>query len=391
MEVRYNRKLFRIEGFVDGQWKAVTIGSDTTELNLPQKIDRYRIEVSLACNLSCEYCVVHKNDVSQQNKMMNLETAKVIVSKFNEEIGEGGSLFLMGGEPLTNVDVVKYLISESKGSSIIFTNSLALTDELIEFFYTNNVYILTSLDGHDLSHNKKRFYPNVELNFNRVVGNIKKAIDRGCKVGVSCLVHKDNIEDVEKIATYFVEGLGAKSMSFAYPHMTIKHTEESDFDFDKYSEQMIKLFEFAKNRKVYIDQIGKIIAPIYYSSPAVIGCKAGTTQRTFYPNGQETVCTKIDTLNSFDIRQYCDDLPFNNHNCENCLAKYICCGECPWDYAVAQLNGLQHSRICECRKKIITYIIDDMCRELSIANTIDEAKHMFKKIYGPLINNYEEE
>ena len=102
MKVRYNSELFRMEGFVDDQWNAVTIGSDITMLSLPKKIDRYRVEVSLACNLSCEYCVVHKNDVSQQNKMMDLETAKVIVNKFNEEVGERGSLFLMGGEPLTS-------------------------------------------------------------------------------------------------------------------------------------------------------------------------------------------------------------------------------------------------------------------------------------------------
>lgn len=391
MKVRFNNKFNRFEGFENGDWNPITPGTAGTDATIPLVIDRYRVEVSLACNLQCEYCVVHKNDVRQQNTIMDLSTAQMIVNKFNDEIGKNGSIFLMGGEPLVNYSVVEYIIENVKGESIIFTNALKLNDEVIDFLYRHNTYILTSLDGYSMEQNAKRFQPNIKENFEIVTANIKRAIERGCKVGVSCLLHSGNIYDAEKIATYFVKEFNARAMSFAYPHATVKYTEESEFDFSEYANQMKKLYLFAKQHKVYIDQIGKIISPLYYNYSAIIGCKAGTTQRTFYPDGSETICTKIDTLKNFSMEKYKNNLPFRIECCSECIAKYICCGECPWDYAVADLSGNAHERICSYRKYLISFIIDDICKELSTANNCKEAEKVFENICFPLINNYYDE
>jgi len=391
MKVRFNNKFNRFEGFENGDWNPITPGTAGTDATIPSVIDRYRVEVSLACNLQCKYCVVHKNDVRQQNTIMDLSTAQMIVNKFNDEIGKNGSIFLMGGEPLVNYSVVEYIIENVKGESIIFTNALKLNDEVIDFLYRHNTYILTSLDGYSMEQNAKRFQPNIKENFEIVTANIKRAIERGCKVGVSCLLHSGNIYDAEKIATYFVKEFNARAMSFAYPHATVKYTEESEFDFSEYANQMKKLYLFAKQHKVYIDQIGKIISPLYYNYSAIIGCKAGTTQRTFYPDGSETICTKIDTLKNFSMEKYKNNLPFRIECCSECIAKYICCGECPWDYAVADLSGNAHERICSYRKYLISFIIDDICKELSTANNCKEAEKVFENICFPLINNYYDE
>lgn len=391
MKVRFNNKFNRFEGFENGDWNPITPGTAGTDATIPLVIDRYRVEVSLACNLQCKYCVVHKNDVRQQNTIMDLSTAQMIVNKFNDEIGKNGSIFLMGGEPLVNYSVVEYIIENVKGESIIFTNALKLNDEVIDFLYRHNTYILTSLDGYSMEQNAKRFQPNIKENFEIVTANIKRAIERGCKVGVSCLLHSGNIYDAEKIATYFVKEFNARAMSFAYPHATVKYTEESEFDFSEYANQMKKLYLFAKQHKVYIDQIGKIISPLYYNYSAIIGCKAGTTQRTFYPDGSETICTKIDTLKNFSMEKYKNNLPFRIECCSECIAKYICCGECPWDYAVADLSGNAHERICSYRKYLISFIIDDICKELSTANNCKEAEKVFENICFPLINNYYDE
>lgn len=394
MEIQFNVENHRFEGFENNQWLPITDGVTNelaTSLNVPTKIDRYRIEVSLTCNLRCKYCVVHMNNVSQQNTVMSMDTAKHIVNQFNQEVGENGSIFLMGGEPLINVDVVKYFVENIRGTSIIFTNAFSLTEELIEFFYNHGTYILTSLDGYSLEQNEKRFWPNVQKNYDKVTENIRKAINYGCKVGVSCLLHKGNITEAVNIARFFTDNLHARSMSFAYPHSTVEHSEESDFDFSMYTEELKQLFLFAKEKRVYIDQIGKILGSLVYNSPSLIGCKSGTTQRTFYPDGSETICTKIDTLNSFDINQYCKDLPYVKKECADCIAKYLCCGECPWDYAVANISGRQHHRICEYRKHLISFIISDICSELSKANSVEEAKNIFKLLYVPMTNNYNDE
>lgn len=388
MNIRFDSKLQRFECLEDGVWKSITQGVKNTSIVPTSTIDRYRVEVSLTCNLKCKYCVVHMNNVSQQNTIMSIKTAQKIVKRFNKEVGAKGSIFIMGGEPLVNLSVVKYIVENAKGQTIIFTNALNLTEEIITFFLKHDTYILTSLDGYNIEQNKKRFWPQVQKNYNKVLTNIKLAIQKGCKVGVSCLLHKDNIEDAENIATFFCNELNARSMSFAYPHSTVSHSEESDFDFSAYTEQMKKLYNFSKNNKVYIDQIGKIISPLYYNYVSKVGCKAGTTQRTFYPNGEETICTKIDTVEYFDIDDYIKDLPFRNSECSSCIGQYICSGECPWDYTVARLHGKKHDRICKYRKELISYIINDICNELSVANNCDEAKGVFDSICYPMVNNY---
>ena len=112
MEVRFVSKKLKFEGKNElGVWENITDGVlDSYRSPDIHKIDRYRIEVSLACDLRCQYCLVHMNNVEQQNKKMSMDTASAIINMFNAEVGERGSVFIIGGEPLTNKAVTKYII-----------------------------------------------------------------------------------------------------------------------------------------------------------------------------------------------------------------------------------------------------------------------------------------
>lgn len=389
MKCRFNAKSLLFEGFLNGDWLPITKGFyGAVSVDNLRTIDRYRIEVSLVCNLRCAYCVVHMNSVEQQNTLMSTEVATKIVDKFNNEVGDRGSIFLMGGEPLTNEKVIRQIIESANGNIIIFTNALRLTDEVSEYFLNNNVYILTSLDGSTSKQNTKRFFPNVEQNFQTVTGNIKTAISKGCKVGVSCLLHRDNIFDAVNIASYFVNELQAKAMSFAYPHLTLKDSEENDFDIIAYGEQLIKLYEFSKANKVYIDQIGKIISAIVFGNPIIAGCKAGLNQRTFYPDGSETICTKLDTCKSYDIEHYFYSLPYFNALCQDCIAVSVCGGGCAWDACVCSGKNELDFRICKYRVPLVQHIINDIISTLESTSTLQDAQSVFRETFIPLCKNY---
>ena len=316
MKIRFNPRSLCFQAYTNDAWVDVNDGVKfEPTLDELRKIDRYRIEVSLVCNLRCEYCVVHMNNVEQQNTVMSMETAATLVEQFNREVGSIGSVFLMGGEPLLNIDVVKYFIENIEGSAIIFTNALSLDKNLAHYFYEHNVYILTSLDGYTLQQNQKRFGNN-PAKYEQIVENIKYAISIGCKVGISCLLHQDNVVDATKIAEYFVNYLHARAMSFSYPHMTVKESLENNFDMMQYAEQQIALYEFAKEKRVYIDQIGKIVGAIAFGFPAIAACKAGLSQRTFYPIPEYVAlsnkvflllsyCTDVNSLPSASITIFC--------------------------------------------------------------------------------------
>lgn len=356
-----------------------------SDVNTTKKIDRYRIEVSLACDLNCQYCVVHMNKVSQRGRLMTLAVAKDLVREFNSKVGPDGSLVLIGGEPLLNWETVRYIIASCVGSSMVFTNALKLNKEKIRFFKKNKTLILTSLDGYNLKHNQSRFHPYASKRFATVCENIKEAIKMGCRVGIGCVVHSENVADVHKIAEFFTKELGARSLSFAYPHFTTEATKTNKFPMVKYTKEICRLLEFSKEKKVYIDQIGRLLRGIFKKERIISACKAGLTQRTFYPDGSETICTKLDTIKGYRINDFFRNLPFKNKKCKECIAQNLCGGGCPWDASVFKNEVGVDRRICRHNKLLVKCILRDIKNELKDAKTEKEAKNIIRNKYYPIM------
>ena len=89
-----------------------------------------------------------------------------------------------GGEPLSNFEIIKYIVeytnSVNKEKTIqysLVSNLSLLTDEMIEFFKKYNVSISTSLDGHELLHNYNRplsNYPNTYKLLGKTIAKLKE-------------------------------------------------------------------------------------------------------------------------------------------------------------------------------------------------------------------------
>ena len=351
--------------------------------SISRPIDRYRLEVSLICDLRCRYCVVHMNRISRTQKLMSKKAAEKTLKRFNKEVGKRGSLMIIGGEPLLNWDVVKYIIENCQGETMLFTNAYKLDEEKVNVLSRHHTMVLTSLDGYTTKHNEDRFYPDVETRFRLICKNIKR-VSRKCRVGISCVVHQKNVDDLVPIADFFVKKLGVKSLSFAYPHFTIEKTDTNNFSMEKYTAAICQLLKFAKKERIYIDQIGKILRGILYRETNVSACKICLSQRTFYPDGTETLCTKLDTLPNYSIRKFLDILPVNNPKCQNCVAVNLCGGGCPWDAAVFPNQIGVDKRICRHYQALVTFIINDIESELQASKNQSEAQLIIKEKYLPL-------
>lgn len=352
--------------------------------NIP--IDRYRVEVSLCCDLACTYCVVEMNKVTQRGKKMSLEVSDRIVRQFNNEVGLKGSILLIGGEPLTNWLVVKHIIEEAKGQTLLFTNCLQLDIKKAKFLKEYDVLVLTSLDGFSLEHNHARFYPFVEERYKKVMNNIKNAVSVGLKVGISCVVHQGNISNMKEIANYFADELNVKSISFAYPHYSVEDKFSDIFSMKEYTENLCQLIEFCNTKKVYIDQIGKKISAILNTQRVTSSCKVGVSQRTFYPDGTETQCTKLDLVPSFSLSDFSTRLPIVNEKCQDCFARNVCGGGCPWDASLYPNEKGVDNRICVFSQSLTKAILMNIETTVENASSLDEAKNLIAKKYLPLIH-----
>ncbi len=139
--------------------------------------------VSDTCNLECKYCYVKKDKL---NEKMSLSTAKEAVkytiSKFDKSNDNRLLVGFHGGEPLLNIDIIKYIINElnekyqAQNKEIIYgmtTNGTLIDDNNMEYIVKNIPELSISIDGTAETHNKMRPFKN-GLPTHHIV--IKKAI-----------------------------------------------------------------------------------------------------------------------------------------------------------------------------------------------------------------------
>src|SRR3989344_393448 len=321
------------------------------------EVKKYRVEITFQCNCACDYCLVYKNKVLQIGERMGLETAKKIVEDFNKNV-PGGSFMIIGGEPLLNKEVLNYFLDNVNGKISIFTNAILVDKDYAERLAKSNVRVFVSLDGWE------------ELNFHRKdLGGkpcYKKTLEgykllrkAGAKTAITCLATRDNQQHLYDIVKYFHTAFGETNFGISIPH----YTKESNFSVDikEYTSQMIKIFDYAKKNSIYVDQIAKRLLAIVTNKPRYYSCKIAGEQVTFYPLGEKTLCTKLDTLLGFKGKPaefYEQQLPYNSLDCLKCAAIGICGGGCFWDALFN--NSKRDVRDCYFNKKILYKILEDI-------------------------------
>ncbi|PYG84365.1 uncharacterized protein LY28_03628 [Ruminiclostridium sufflavum DSM 19573] len=180
-------KMLAENGFLSGK-RVTTIvhpENEAVESYMNNKINMIIIQVTQACNLRCRYCPYsgQYDNRSHTNKRMSLEMAKRGIdflwehSKDCEEVNLG----FYGGEPTLEFNLIKTCMEYAKikfeGKNVKFsitTNGTALTNEMIEYFYDNNVILMISLDGPKEIHDKNRVFADNSGSFEAVMANVRK-------------------------------------------------------------------------------------------------------------------------------------------------------------------------------------------------------------------------
>jgi len=329
-----------------------------TRFFLPQT-KKFRIEITLNCNLNCEYCIVFKNNLAQLNHSMTKNTAREIIAFYKKNIHEG-SLMITGGEPLLNWPVVKLFISKIKDPIKIFTNGTIINQDIICTLKQNrNIRLMISLDGRRTenimrkSSNGKEIYP-------LVIKNLKKFQQNNCNLGITCLCTNKNVDKLYEIVKFFTREPKVKFLGISFPHYISKNlNNEIDLDIEKYTDSMIKIFDFALKNNIYIDQLAKRFSPLITRRFRFYACKLVGEQKTFYPNGDQTLCTKIDSLKNhkkYNLKYFESKIPINNKFCQKCPAIGICGGGCFWDGIMRFRNGVDE-RECILNNNLLDYFL----------------------------------
>lgn len=105
------------------------------------------VVLSELCNLDCSYCDMDKTSKLSINEDLYLQEFNKLRKKYPNEIIK---IDFFGGEPLLQLDKVKYIIANLNDNNVkLFmpTNGLVLTQDKLNYLLSNNVEISLSFDG----------------------------------------------------------------------------------------------------------------------------------------------------------------------------------------------------------------------------------------------------
>ena len=150
--------------------------------SMPQ-VDSFILGLTEQCNLRCTYCCYSGNYLNKRShKTVSMDTDDiddilVFIDSFTSKCPI--KIFLYGGEPLLNYNIVQYAIEESRKqwdndvSFTISTNGTTLTKERIDWLVANNVVLALSIDGTKPFHDSYRVDAQGNGSYTRVYDALK--------------------------------------------------------------------------------------------------------------------------------------------------------------------------------------------------------------------------
>lgn len=179
--------------------------------------------VSYNCNFRCPYCFEGREKKDGSQKLVFTKEQVDIAYEAQDVIQPHPQLrtsmiTLYGGEPLLaeNKDVVNYIVQEGVKRGYTFT---AITngyeiDQFENILGENGIYRLQiTIDGPKEIHNKRRIHYRDHNTFDKIIENIKLALDKGVRIVVRMNSDGRNIDQCNELKNYFKEKL-----FFDYPY-----------------------------------------------------------------------------------------------------------------------------------------------------------------------------
>ena len=348
--------------------------------NIPSPVlSNIKVIISTKCNFRCEYCLVYKNRKQIPSMHMEKDVANEVINFYNSHIKNGVILFT-GGEPLTNWEMVEYFLDNVKAKFIIQTNGALITENIAKKLNDKKVLVILSLDGDDKKKNSMRKLVNGEEAYDKIMIGYKNAKNAGCSVGVSVVAGSYNVSELFDMTIKLRNSLKVDSFGYNIPHYT--KYNDSNVNIEAYTEELIKIFRYAKKEGIYIDQIARKLKPLLYETFRIMDCTAAGEQILFYPDGSTTNCVNYPPFKkNYDINRWVKRVPIHKKFCKNCIAIGVCGGGCLYDGIKRYKEGLD-LRNCYFTKKLLEELLWDMYDEME-ANQYDYTK--VKEVYNGII------
>lgn len=135
--------------------------------------------ISLRCEHTCHYCQVSRVTSDKSKYDMSRTHIDAGIDMMMKSPNPHVTMEFQGGEALLAFENIVYAVEKTKIEAkklrkeityVICTNLAPLTDEMVQYFFDNNILVSTSLDGPAFIHNKNRHKPNANSHQLAVAG-----------------------------------------------------------------------------------------------------------------------------------------------------------------------------------------------------------------------------
>lgn len=319
--------------------------SDIPPLEQKYKPDCLMLFPSENCNCRCVYC--HCN--SSIGVDMPLQVAKTAIKYYVENYSENGKAhlaFMGGGEPTTNMSLIKkstqifrdYCAINQITSTISIVTNGCCSKNNAKWILNNLDFIRVSFDGLPTLQNKQRPLANGKESWPIVKRFFECVEEENMKVTARVTLSFDNISKIDDILS-FTDNLPLKHLSIEAAYKT--------------GRGKINDFGGKENYEVFFSELLKYFSKVQNSwlNPFIktrVFCSAPRGNMIVTSQGNISLCTEISEKND-DIAEYgiVGKIKDNEVNffqdrfikfqdkvlelmkdCEKCVIKYKCAGGC---------------------------------------------------------------
>lgn len=370
-----NKKRLFESHFIHYYGEDETVNIWKSRLNTIKSINEQLSVVILSttfCNANCEYCYQHSADSKIKYGNMDIPTADLLIEYiFEKANNEEVFIWWFGGEPLLNINIMRYISERLREKGIEFSAYLISNgffiaeniESIIEVCNVKTVQITLDSIGYKYNSVKKIKSPDA---FEKVVSNIELLLENKVYVKIRINFHVDAINS----AIETIEFLYRRFHNNQYLKVTCAHiigeNEESIFNVypNPYIKIYKKLFEcgYIKNLKdVQIKD--KYVECMVYSDKNVVIDPFGFMYKCEHliPHGIDRAYSKLGQNYIKDKEyQYWMNLSYTSEECISCQMLPICSGGCKYK---AKYIGdkSQCLPVKNCISELITMYMDYLC------------------------------
>ena len=215
--------------------------------------------LTLRCNQNCIYCQASSKTIDKNKFDISYETLDYSIELMFHSPSPFLTMEFQGGESSLVFDKIKYAVNRANDINIVkkrqityvlCTNSVNLSDELLDFCKQNKILISTSLDGPEFIHNNNR---GSKKSYKKVLEGIEKARKVLGYDNVSALMTTSTLSleyPKEIIDSYLDNGFTNIFLRSLNPYGLAINSD----DWQVYNERFI---EFYKQALDYIIEINK--------------------------------------------------------------------------------------------------------------------------------------